>query len=827
MSRIYKVLGLCIGLLVLVTLLLVVYAYSLVRREVPPNNATVLLTGLEQPVEVLFDQYGVPHAYGHSDKDMLRVLGYLHARDRLWQLDLLRRAASGELSEILGESLYNFDVFQRVIGLRRTAQKLKQSLDKEALQTIQAYCDGINAFIESAHKYPSIEFRILGYRMKPWTPEDVMTLARQTGWDLSGNWNTEVLRAAVAAERGQEAMWSILPKHRDPGPYIIPPDQKSYRQGRNNVEPSPVQYAWKPARENIDGLLALLEIDRSVREFPGGVASVPMASNSWVVSPAKTKSGGAMLCNDPHLDMLLPSIWHEAHLAGDNINVIGVAFPGTPFIVLGHTPDVAWGATTTMADTQDLYAIVTDKEHPNKYLYDGKWLPFETIDEVIRIRGKEDRAVKVRLTVHGPIITDQLELAEKLPPLAMRWTGYEKSDEVGALLRMAKATGSKSFLDALSGLKVPIQNWVYADRAGHIGYIAGGYLPIRNKGDGMEPVPGDDPEYVWKGFVPFDELPQISDPPAGFIATANNKVVPKDYDYIVGTNYAPPYRAMRIAEVLSSGGKFTADDMARLQMDTKLLLGWRLAPYFIFSFEEAGPKNNERLSKLVEKLRNWDYSTGPDSVATTFFLEAYRQTFRLTYEDEVSPKIWKVMRESSAALNSFDNGIEENSELFDDRRTKKRVESREEILVAGMVEAIKVLESELGSSIEEWKWGKRHTIMFDHPFGSMHPLVRKALSLGPYPLAGSRNTVNNAYFRWWSNAYKISAGPSMRHIVDYGDFASSRITTTVGQSLHRLSKHYSDQVMDWIKGRYHPMLIQKEQVEKVAEGKIMFKPTGK
>ncbi len=830
MKRIYKVLAICICILVFLTLLAAGFVYNLFRREVPPANATIQLAGLERSVDVIFDRRGVPHAYGHSDEDLARVLGYLHARDRLWQLDLVRRAAAGQLSEIFGESLYNFDVFKRVIGLRRTAQKLEKSLDKNSLKIIQAYCDGVNAFIDAAGPLPTIEFRVLGYQMKPWTVDDVLTLARQTGWQLSGNWDVEVLRAAVAAERGEEAMWAVLPRHRDPGPYIIPPDQKSYSKGADNSQPSEKKHARAFSTDSIDGLLALLDINRRDREFPAGVASIPMASNSWVLSPSKTKSGGAMMCNDPHLDMLLPSVWHEAHLHGDDIDVIGVAFPGTPMIVLGHTPQVAWGATTTCADTQDLYAIVTDSDHPGKYLYDGQWRPFEIADEKIRIRtknGHEERTVRVRLTVHGPIITDQLGFADKLPPLAMRWTGYEKSDEMDALFRMAKAGDTKSLLDAIGRLKVPIQNWVYAGSDGHIGYIAGGLLPIRKKGDGTMPVPGDDPEYAWAGFVPHSELPQITDPPAGFIATANNKVVPQDYPYIVSHEYAPPYRAARIVEVLRAGEKFTAEDVARLQMDTKLLLGRRLTPFFIKAYENAGTKGDERIGKLVEMLKKWDYSTNTDEVAPAFFHEAYRQAFRLTYEDEVSPKLWRELREEGTAYIGFDNGIEEDFALFDDRRTADKVESRDDILVAAMSEAIGVLESELGPSIENWKWGKLHTILFDHPFGGQHPMLRKTFSLGPYPLAGSRDTVNNGYFHWWAGPYKISVGPSLRHIVDYGNMASCKFTITIGQSLHRLSKHYSDQVMDWIEGRYHPMPTLRSDVDAAAEGKIEFRPGDK
>jgi len=830
MKKIYKVLFLCIALMAVIVMGVVGYMYFLLDREVPPDNARVELAGLSAEVEVVIDRWGVPHIFGSSDKDLARVLGYFHARDRLWQLDLLRRAAGGCLSEILGEALYDYDVLYRVIGLRRTAEKIVKTLDKDTLEIIDAYCDGVNAYIKSAPRYPTVEFRILGYEMEPWTPVDVLTLARNTGWNLAANWNVEMLRFAVAARVGDERMWEIIPRHGDPGPYIIPEVRRDYKKIDGRIDDGgsvPGEQGSLPAGMDTGRITALLKLDRKSRQTAASIAGAPMASNSWVLSPSKTASGGAILCNDPHLELLLPSVWYESHLRGDDIDVTGVAFPGTPFIVLGHTPDVAWGATTTMSDTQDLYKLVTDPGRPGKYYYDGRWVPFEKVVEIVRVKIKgeiRERRLEVRSTVHGPVITDAVDFGKNTSPMALRWTGYEASDEVGALFGMARAKDWTSFREALRGLKVPMQKWVYADRKGHIGYVAGGLLPIRKKGDGSSPAPGDDPEYGWAGFVPYEDNPSVYDPPAGYVATANNKIVPDSYPYIVSTGYAAPYRAMRIVEVLESGDNFNADDMARLQMDTKTKLGERIAPYFIRAYDVGGPADNEKLAELVEKLRAWDFSTSAESMVPTFFFESYRRAFSLTYRDEVSGDLWGAIREEVSVYNGFDNGIENNFGLFDDRNTPDRVEGRDDILVEAMTDAIEFLEDELGSNIDKWKWGKLHTIIFDHPFGGQHPWLRKTLSVGPYPLAGSRGTVNNGFFRWWTSAYKVRSGPSMRHIVDFGNTESNRFTITVGQSGHRLSDHYSDQVHDWIAGEYHPSLTSRSAIENVAEGVMEFVP---
>jgi len=830
MKKNYKLLLICIGILVSLTIVVVAYGYGILCRTLPPGQGTFELPGLKRPVEVILDENGVPHIFGDSDEDIVRVLGYMHARDRLWQMDLSRRAASGRLAQVFGERAYDIDVFQRVIGLERTAEKIRRNLDKNTLRLLQAYSDGVNQYVEDAPEYPSVEFRILGYHMEPWTPTDSLALSRMTGWQLSRNWNTEVLRAAITAERGEEAMWEILPKHADPGPYIIPPEGRKYEKTGRRAGPSEYMHADIGERFGAEGWLAMLDVTRGLEKMTGRLTSDAASSNSWVVSPSKSASGGAILSNDPHLDLMLPGVWYEAHLHGDGLDVAGVSFPGNPVIVLGHTPYVAWGATTTMADTQDLYVITTDKKHPGEYLYDGEWKSFEVIEETIKVKtsgGMEKRRIKIRSTVHGPIINDHVRLPENLPGVALRWTGYETSDELKALMGMAKARNAREFLDALKDLRAPIQNWVYADSAGNIGYIAGGLLPKRKKGSGLMPAPGDDPDYTWDGFVPFDELPQVMNPSSGYIATANNKVVPEgDYPYVVSYEYCPPYRAMRIVEVLDEASEITVEDMGRLQMDTKFLHGRRLAPYFIKAYENAEEtgSTDKRPGKLVGLLRKWDYSTPTDSVAATFFNEAYRQAFRLTYEDEVSDSIWKVVREERTAYNGFDNGIENDFSLFDDRRTPDRVEGRDEILIKAMVEAVEVLDEEMGSDIRDWRWGERHTILFDHPFGGRHPLLRKIFSVGPYSLPGSRDTVNNGYFRWWNSPYEVYEGPSMRHIVDLGDLSAGGMTVAPGQSMHRLSKHYSDQADDWVDGRYHSMPMEREKIEAMEEGRLEFVP---
>ncbi len=794
------------------------------EQRVLPGRGEITLSGLDGAVEVYFDRYDIPHIEAKSEQDIARVIGYLQASYRLWQMDLTRRMATGRLAEVFGKSLLPVDTFQRVIGLHRFAKRAPSEMETETVALIQAYTDGINTLLKENKRLP-FEFRVLGYKMEPWRIEDTIAITRYMGWDLSANYWVELLRYALIAERGEEIGWALFPKHRDPGPYIVPPSEVKYSRGasRKLTQDQFKRYAGlKPAFVG-----ELLARSRNAHSAASAFALVPAASNSWVVSGSRSESGKPLLANDPHLDLNLPSVWWEAHIKAGDLEVAGVMFPGTPQIVLGHNRHIAWAATTSLTDVQDLYIESVNPDNPSEYLGNSGYEKFRVYIEEIFYRsddGMKVKQIEVRESRHGPIINSIAGfLPDEAPPIALRWTGWENSDELKGFSVFTHARNWNEFREAFRYLKVPVQNWVYADVEGNIGYIAGGLTPIRLNHGGSLPVPGGDPRYEWAGFIPIDELPQLFNPKQGFVATANNKVVPPEYPYPYSDTYIPPYRAWRINELLGEKEKFSLDDMERIQLDTYSKQGERIAPYFVRACRERRYPQDSLKGEACGVLGEWKFDTGVDSTAALIFYEAYRQSFALTFQDEMSPEIFEAFRESFETYNTFDNLIEEGSIFFDNRETEVK-EARDDALMAGFEKAVEDLGERFGEQIEKWRWGRVHAVLFDHPFGQESGIMRRFLSLGPYPLPGSRETINNGYYSYFDDPFSVKMGPSLRHLVDMADVEGARMVITTGQSERRFSPNYQDQVSLWVGGEYRPMLMSWEKIRGLSEKHLTFLP---
>lgn len=795
-----------------------------------PKSGTIELKGLSAEVEVRVDEYGIPHIKTASIEDAVRVIGYLQAGERLFQMDMARRSIQGRLAEILGKDLVDIDRTNRVLGFKRVSEAVEKTMDHESRKIIQAFADGVNEFAASHRKNPPLEFRLIDFEFEPWKVSDTISMALMMGYTLSGNWEHEILLYALSQEIGEEKARKILPLHSDPGPYIIPPEVKKYQKDSllnlNNFTPF-IKYSGLSQ----DFLTKLLSQHQKTRKVTGLFSLKPAASNSWVVAGKKTVSGAPILSNDPHLQHSTPSIWWEAHVKIGDMDITGAMFPGTPFVILGHTRHIAWGATTTCADTQDLYIEKLNPDNPDEVKYGDSYEPLQIVTEKILFK-KEDgsmgnKEIKVRICPrHGPIINDIIPgglLDEKTPPIALRWTGYDiTGSELDTFTELMETKTWKGFLKAMKKLGVPVQNWIYADVDGNIGYIANGWIPIRKKGDGTMPMPGWDPEYDWNGLIPQHELPQVLNPSSGYIATANNKVVPfEDYKYMIGARYCPPYRAWRITELLEAKEKLTVDDMKRIQNDIKFKQAERITPYFINAVEnELG---SDSLAKdALTYLKEWDFETSVDSVASTIYHETYYTAFEMTLYDEVSGPIFENLRNDYYIRTEFDNWIEKDGGIFDIRKTES-IETRDKLLAKSFKKALKSLRSRLGHDMAEWKWGELHQVLFDHPMGpEPSGRARKMFSVGPFAIGGSGGTVNNAGFSFWDEPYLVKGGPSLRHIVDMSDVENAQFVITVGQSGVKRSKHYKDQVDMWMKGEYRSGLMEFDNLKNF--NTLKFKP---
>ena len=833
-KKLWRYLAYSLVFLVLCVLILgLFFFWLLIKKPMPQVKGEINLPGLKEPVEVLRDSWGVAHIFARNESDLFFASGYVQAQDRLFQIYLLRGLAEGRLAEIFGDipEVIKQDKFARTIGLYRLARSRLKDLSPESKMVLESFSRGVNAFLERRKGNLPIEFNILSYQPSPWTPEDTVAIGLYIGWGLSLNWELELIRYQLALEQGREKAFEILPRDPEQEPYIIQPGE--FQPERS--QPAPRQglklnnFPFRSGQADPKALSEILKIARGYRKWFFGL-SAPFASNSWVVAGSRTKSGKPILANDPHLELTLPSIWYEIHLKSPEYEAIGALFPGVPMVVLGHTRKIAWSATTTCADMDDLFILRINPENPMQYLGPQGWENFKVVEEKIKIRTKEgfkEEVFKVRLSRYGPVLNDVFSgNFPRKEVLALRWTGAEPRDLILSLLEVARAENWEQFRKAIFKMGTPIQNWSYADANGNIGYISAGLYPIRFGWEGDFPVRAETSS-DWKGYLSLDQVPQVHNPERGYIITANNEVMPrKEFPGIISYKFCPPYRAERILELLLSKDKLTIEDMMQIQYDHYSKQAERLAPVLIKILEKYAGK--ERKTELaLRHLKKWDYNLTTTSPAPTIFFSTYWRAFQLTYQDEMSPEVYEQFARNQFAFNGFDRLWLEGGELFERRDTPEK-ESREQILYQAFHQAVSDLEKKFGVRMSRWQWGRVHTLKLIHPLGSSKPLARWfdmfKVNQGAFPVVGGWNTVNNSFYSYQDNVFKCFLGPSFRHIIDFGDLNQARFVITGGNSGQPWNMHYSDQTRLWLEGKYHLMPIDRKEIERYLEAKLVLKP---
>ena len=709
--------------------------YFFVRRPLPKKKGDLVLEGLHEPVEIIFDRFGVPHIYAQNEDDLFFAQGYVHAQDRLWQMELNRRTGSGRLSEIFGEVAIEADRFCRRLGMHRAAMAEEARLPEHNRRILDAYACGVNAYIERNNNNLPIEFTLLRFKPAPWQIADSIQWAKMMGWNLGGNWETEIIRARIVARLGAERAARLEAGYDPHHPLIVPPG---------------IEY------KGIN--LGMLEQYEQLKQLSGfGMLG---ASNNWVVDGTMSTTGAPILCNDPHLGQVVPSIWYECHLVAGDIDVIGASFPGAAGVVIGHNQHIAWGITNAVSDVEDLYIEKFDPQNPYQYEYQGKWEAAQIIREEIIVRGSKTPLIEeVRITRHGPIITsltgkdvngqvsqngtqaEQLEL-----PLALRWTGLEQCNIVSAFEKLNRATNWEEFKEALRDWDVPPQNLVYGDKEGNIGYVMAGAIPIRAKGQHLLPSPGWTGGHEWIGFIPFEELPQTYNPEQHFIVTANNRVVDDSYPYYITNEWLNGYRAQRIRDLLTSKGKLAPEDMARIQGDQYSLPAVEIVPHML-RVQSTIPLEKAALGVL----RTWNYVLAPDSVQasiyTTFLNKLEGIVFGAVFGDDETI-IHDYLGKGSSIL-SLTNGYasrskpllirlmnEHDDSWFADSAIPNGPRSWDTAIAAAFTAAVEELCEKLGRDITRWQYGKIHTMTYNHPLGMIKPLD-KIFNRGPILQAGT------------------------------------------------------------------------------------------
>ncbi len=787
MSKLSKNLIGILIVLVLVGLAIVFFLYHLATKSFPLTSGALTLPGLQKPVEVIRDEWGVPHISAQNEHDLMFTVGFVQSQDRLWQMELARRAGSGRLSEILDTVTLKYDKLFRTLGFSGLAEKLEKNMHPDSRRLLEDYTEGVNAYIQiNKGKYPA-EFDMLNIEPEPWTVQHSLLLARLMAWELSFAWWTDLTYAGIAQKVSDEKFKELLPN-----------------------DPTVTSISLLPAGtlHNFD-VSGMLSVEKSYREYfhLGGLSG---ASNAWVISSQKSVSGKPILANDPHLRVTAPNWWYEVHLSAPGWNVAGVSIPGSPFIIIGHNDSLAWGFTNAMLDDADFYLEQEDTVKPYYYRYKNSLLPMDVREEVIRTKSGDSLTFVVRSTQHGPIINDvnpalQHDTSFHAQPIALRWTGFEMTDEFHGFYLMNRAANITEFEHGLKELTVPGQTAVYGDVEGNIAYWTAAAVPLRSNSNAMLPLIGWTGENEWKGFLPFEELPHEINPERGFIVCANNKLGGAHYEHYLSTLWEPPSRYQRIDSLLSESEKSSSDDFKVIQQDVMSLYSKELTQHIIEAYENDSTKSNQVISAL-EYFHNWDYRCTTNDIATTILNEFFVRLLHNTYEDEMgSDGFHNFVFFSAIPYRVTSQLLEADSSSWFDNVKTERVEAKNDIIKMSFVQALDTLSQLLGAEMKNWQWGIVHQIEFAHLFGSRKPLD-KVFNVGPFPDGGSATTIKKGDYKL-NNPFHVFSAPSMRQIIDLANPSQAFMVNQLGQSGQALNTHYNDQIPLWLNGGYRTVSI--------------------
>ncbi len=796
----------------------------LFRAGLPRVRGTLKGPGLGAPVEIIRDKWGIPHIYAQSLADATYGLGYVHAQDRLWQMELRRRMAAGRLSEVIGAVTLEADRFVRRIGLRRAAEAEAAQLDPQEQALAEAYNRGVNAAIAHMGRRLPLEFRLLGVRPAPWTTADTLAWLKVMALNLSLNWEQELFRHRLVEQVGPELAARLEPHYPAGQPLATAPGGEG-------------------AADSAEQLLKLFDAAK-----PYLTMGAPGASNNWVVAGSRTETGKPMLANDPHLILQIPSLWYEAHLICPEASVTGCTLPGSPGVLIGHNQHVGWGFTNSGADVADLFI---EKWHPTEAAceFQGQWEPVAVLHETIKVKGEADAVETIYVTRHGPVMAGG-PLGTG-PALALRWAALDPGHAIRTMMAMNTAGGAAELREALRHWPTPSQNVVFADTAGNIGYVMAGLVPVRKNGTGLTPVPGWTGDYEWTGWIPFEELPQLWNPECGYIVTANNAVVDCSYQHHISWDWSAGYRAQRILDMIAARPKLTLQDFRDIQMDVYSLPGLEFADH-CQNLRPTDPLQQQALQALLE----WDGHLRPDSIGgaiyeTTVHHALHRAYSPLLGQDLLEQWLGKghtpapagagVGRSTTIATLLRELRFRDTTFLAGGRPLAVVAAAKapapvlaggeaaacdnpwDDLLAASLADAVAYLRHTLGDRPQDWQWGKIHRLQISHPMSAVKPmhLIFGGVDL---PVGGDADTPHQSAYV--SHRPFMAAGwaPSYRHLLDFADLNRSKSVHPGGQSGQPGSKHYMDLFPLWYKGEYHPMLFTRTAVLEHAQSTLRLQP---
>jgi penicillin amidase len=753
------------------------------KSVLAPLDGELRLPGLKEPVEVLRDQWGIPHIYAQNQDDLFFAQGFVAAQDRLFQIDMWRRIGLGETAEIFGDDAIEADRFARLLLYRGDMQAEWQSYASDTQQIAAAFTRGINASIDQIGDKLPIEFQILGYRPKKWRPEDI--LGRMSGIIMTSNFQREVARARLIATVGVEDARRIAPT--DP---------------QRPFAPVPGLDLAALTPEIFEGYAAAT---RALKFKPSTTES-----NNWVVDGTLSISGKPLLASDPHRALAVPSLRYLVHLHAPGWNVIGSGEPALPGVAIGHNDRIAWGFTIVGTDQADLYVEGTKPDDAKQYKVGDRWEPMRVVQESITVKGKSEPArLELRFTRHGPVIYQD---EKKHIAIALKWVGDEPGGAayLGAL-SIARAGNRKEFVESLAAWKSPGENFVYADVDGQIGWVAAGLAPIRKGWDGLLPVPGSSGQYEWQGYLPQNELPQSFNPRDHWLATANHNILPPGYKHEIAYEWASPHRFLRIQERLSAGSKFSLDDFQTIQHDNTSLPGRALAAAL------KGVALPPELASFAKLIADWDGVLSRDSKAGPLYAIWLQELTAAFYGDRLS----KDPRLERGDLRSVTVLLKQLASPEASWFGASPEKGRDEMVRKTLATAVDRTRKLLGDDPRQWSWGKLHTAAFEHPLSTLGPAYAQAFNLGPVPRTGDVHTPNNTRH---DDHFRQIHGASYRHVFDLANWDHGLATSTPGQSGQPGSPHYGDLLPLWADGKYFPLAFSRRKVEEVQSHRLVLRP---
>ena len=756
--------------------------YWYLYHPLPKYSGHKSIKGLNRPVDIYTDTYGVPHIFAENEEDLFYAAGYYAARDRLFQMSIVNYSVRGELSYAFGDDFISSDIYLRTWRIHDTAKRLVGELDKETVDLMVAFCAGINYRIQEVYNDLPLEFKISGMKPLAWNPSIVTGYARMMAREMSQSWKPEIVFGAIENFFGKEKLAELYPDY----------------------DSSHTTIAGKNFLLNGNYFTSILKEELKLQDVLGYNSSFS-GSNNWVVSGKRTKTKKPFLANDPHLKFSQPARWYEMRLKGGRFNVSGLCLAGIPLPIIGQNKNIAWGLTNSMVDDMDFFIETINPDNPNEYLYDGNWKKMKIIKESIRLKNDRDTTITIRLTHHGPIITDihALTKNENLE-ISMAWTGNWLTKEIDALLGLSLATNWNEFSNAVKNYGVPGQNIVYADTKGNIGWRPAVYVPIRKEGSSLLPRPGNDPKYDWNGRVPFNKMPYLYNPESGFIATANNKTIGDSFPYYISGLWADPSRAQQIVNRLDTMDQATIEDMQSIQLDYTSQFAKEITPVLLSvkTGDETGI-----VKEALNILESWDYIEDVESKGALIFHSIMRQLTISLFADELQLIGDNYLKAFTSIKYLHSRNLrkilfEGNSSWIDDITTRDKIETLHDIIKKAIHNGINDIENYVGPNINNWQWGRAHSLTHEHKLGSSKILDWIfGFNIGPYFSGGSDKSPNAGGYSF-NHPYKQIAGASMRRIVNFDNLNETYMVIPTGQSGLYNSKHYSDQAHLFHSGKY-------------------------